>query len=80
MQSLHEQGVAHRDLKLENILVMSKKTLQVKLADFGLAKFELDSGFSTMCGTRSYGTWPCDSLILFGGGSELTPSHFISRT
>ncbi|KAL1929166.1 hypothetical protein VTP01DRAFT_2225 [Rhizomucor pusillus] len=54
VDSLHEQGVAHRDLKLENILVMSKKTLQVKLADFGLAKFELDSGFSTMCGTRSY--------------------------
>lgn len=34
---LHSQGVAHRDLKLDNILCTSTKELEVKIADFGLS-------------------------------------------
>lgn len=33
---IHSKGIAHRDLKLANILL--KKDLTIKLADFGFAK------------------------------------------
>lgn len=33
---IHSKGIAHRDLKLANILL--KKDYQIKLADFGFAK------------------------------------------
>ncbi|KAI8142826.1 kinase-like domain-containing protein [Fennellomyces sp. T-0311] len=51
---IHDQEIAHRDLKLENIIIMDKKTLQVKIADFGLATFYRGRPFETMCGTQSY--------------------------
>lgn len=35
---LSDQGIAHRDLKLENIIV-DPQNLQVKLVDFGYASF-----------------------------------------
>eukprot|EP00002_Diphylleia_rotans_P035101 TRINITY_DN7618_c0_g1_i3.p1 TRINITY_DN7618_c0_g1~~TRINITY_DN7618_c0_g1_i3.p1 ORF type:complete len:755 (+),score=106.08 TRINITY_DN7618_c0_g1_i3:469-2733(+) len=45
------QPVHHRDLKLENILIVNK---QVKIADFGLAYSRKRSGFSTrLSGTKS---------------------------
>ena len=55
LQYIHDQDIAHRDLKLENIIVMNKKDLQVKIADFGLATFYRGKPFHTMCGTQSYG-------------------------
>lgn len=36
LEFLHEQNVYHRDIKSSNILISSR--LQVKLADFGLAR------------------------------------------
>lgn len=40
IKHLHDMGICHRDLKPENILFESKsKDAQVKLIDFGLAKF-----------------------------------------
>lgn len=49
----HLHRVAHRDLKLENILL--NKDLVVKLTDFGLSNFMLDGSFlSTSCGTPHY--------------------------
>jgi serine/threonine-protein kinase Chk1 len=36
LEYIHGKGIAHRDLKLENIF-LSEKTI-VKLADFGLMK------------------------------------------
>ena len=36
MWAIHQKGYAHRDLKLENILVKDGKTF--KIADFGFAK------------------------------------------
>jgi len=52
---LHEQGVVHRDLKLENILMVSEREdVEMKLTDFGLAaKLDTD-GLRTFCGTPQY--------------------------
>lgn len=34
---MHSQRIAHRDLKPENFLMNSKKTLELKIIDFGLS-------------------------------------------
>ena len=37
MKYLHEKGIVHRDLKLDNILI--DKDNIIKIADFGFAKY-----------------------------------------
>ena len=48
--------IAHRDLKLENLLLVDDKDItNIKLADFGLAKVEAASkSLRTVCGTPQY--------------------------
>lgn len=48
---LHEQGIVHGDVKLENILI---KEDRVKLSDFGLARRAREVVFKTNCGTVEY--------------------------
>jgi len=52
---VHSQGIAHRDVKLENVMrapVIKKSEDVFKLSDFGLArKAELYAGCRTLCGT-----------------------------
>lgn len=49
----HEQGVSHRDLKAENVLV--SKDGRLKLIDFAFAfKGEKGAKVDTFCGTPSY--------------------------
>jgi serine/threonine-protein kinase Chk2 len=57
--SKHERNIVHRDIKPENIL-LTDKDLNVKLADFGLAKIIGEESFTTtLCGTPS-----CKSVFL----------------
>ncbi|CAI2347629.1 unnamed protein product [Caenorhabditis sp. 36 PRJEB53466] len=58
LEYIHEQGIVHRDVKLENLLIVKDEfgELGVKLADFGLAA-EMPSDFgvlTTICGTPTY--------------------------
>jgi serine/threonine protein kinase len=45
----HSQGIVHRDMKPENVLVSDQSTL--KVADFGIAKAAFSSGDITTTGT-----------------------------
>jgi serine/threonine protein kinase len=51
---LHSRGVAHRDLKLDNVLI-EEKTNMIKIIDFGFAAFCQDGQKQKIfCGTPSY--------------------------
>jgi len=53
---LHKNEIAHRDLKLENLLLTSAENItDIKLADFGLAKVSAaQTSLQTVCGTPQY--------------------------
>ena len=44
LAQLHESGVVHQDVKLENILLRSPDSLDLKLCDFGFASFDAIDG------------------------------------
>jgi calcium/calmodulin-dependent protein kinase I len=54
LEYLHSIGVVHRDLKLENMLLVNKDGLEMKLADFGLSKLYSGQALQTACGTPFY--------------------------
>lgn len=60
LKHCHERGVAHRDIKPDNILLLSADNdTEIRLADFGFAvKFDIDEAedenFKTALGTPNY--------------------------
>jgi len=52
MDTIHGKGVAHRDLKLENVLLDSD--CKVKVMDFGMYKMFSHEVLKTFCGTPNY--------------------------
>ena len=53
----HNEGIIHRDLKLENVMFENNQTesCQIKIIDWGLSsKFELGKPLSTITGTFQY--------------------------
>lgn len=53
LKYLHGQGIAHRDLKIENLIFAEDDINSLKLGDFGLAKI-LNGSTVTPCGTSEY--------------------------
>ncbi|KAE8636139.1 hypothetical protein XENTR_v10002854 [Xenopus tropicalis] len=54
LEALHQLGIVHRDLKLENLLL--DRDGYLKIVDFGLSKdrFGYSDRTNTMCGTKTY--------------------------
>ena len=51
----HNQNVAHRDIKLENVLLTTGDGFSVKLIDFGFSVIvQDDAKLAIYCGTPSY--------------------------
>jgi serine/threonine protein kinase len=61
----HSRGVAHRDLKLQNVLITTFPT--VKVTDFGLSGHFRGRKLSTFCGSVCYAAPECLNLIQYDG-------------
>lgn len=54
VKHIHEHGIVHRDIKLENIMV-DGESKRVKIADFGLSnEFDEQNLLKTHCGSPEY--------------------------
>jgi len=66
----HSQGICHRDLKLENVMLM-EDTVTVKVTDFGMGKnYQMHSGPKT----HEVGSFAYMSPEVVGGRGEYEPT------
>lgn len=61
----HKCGVIHRDIKPQNLLLTSDRKI-VKIADFGVARFEATEGAITRVGTNIYAPPEHNPLVQTG--------------
>lgn len=55
LRHLGSDGVAHRDLKTANVLVVDRLPLRINISDFGLSKIVPSEGvLRTFCGTNLF--------------------------
>jgi serine/threonine protein kinase len=56
MADLHAQGIVHRDIKLENVMVRLVPEVAIKVIDFGLCEYEakLPSASTNLVGSPGY--------------------------
>lgn len=55
LEYMHKNNVAHRDLKLDNVLIVDNKgPTNVQIADLGMAKFLSAESLHTVCGTPQF--------------------------
>ena len=74
---LHNNGIVHRDLKLENVLLDER--CRVKLGDFGFTReFDRGSLMETFCGTTGYASPEMLQGMRYQGPGETF--HLISIT
>ena len=52
IEYMHNQGIVHRDIKAENIIVSNN--FEAKLIDFGFASYEDNDKLTNYCGTPAY--------------------------
>jgi serine/threonine protein kinase len=78
----HKCGVIHRDIKPQNLLLTADRQV-VKIADFGVARFEASEGAITRVGTNIYAAPEHNPLVQTGsldlgaiaaGHEHLTPA------
>ena len=53
LEYLNQKEIVHRDIKLENIMIVNEETLDIKLIDFGLAYYFGESQLKK-CGSPGY--------------------------
>eukprot|EP01038_Epipyxis_sp_PR26KG_P010085 gene10085-13552_t len=76
LSAIHDEGIEHRDIKAENVLVFGQ--LNLKLADFGLAKQQAISiGSRSSPGTEGY-TAP--EIILRKGSCKSSDIYSLAMT